>query len=70
MINSTAELEVIYRDGAYVCSACGHEFTLRNSCLRHFYVHTGETTCPICARKLSHKSHLKRHMKNVHNMPM
>ncbi|XP_059479499.1 protein bric-a-brac 2-like isoform X17 [Neocloeon triangulifer] len=69
-LSSTAELHVIYRDGCYVCSACGHEFTLRNSCLRHFYVHTGETTCPICARKLSHKSHLKRHMKNVHNMAM
>ncbi|XP_059479500.1 protein bric-a-brac 2-like isoform X18 [Neocloeon triangulifer] len=62
-------LKVIPKDGRFSCSACGRSYTEKTNCMKHFALHLGTTTCPICFRVLSNEPHLKRHLDTVHRRP-
>ncbi|XP_037078432.1 zinc finger protein 320-like [Pollicipes pollicipes] len=48
------------------CAQCGRHFTAVSSYYHHMAMHRGETTCPVCAKVLSHKGNLKHHIRTVH----
>lgn len=61
-VNADDFLEVIVRGDRFICSACNADFKCRNSCVRHFTVHLGKSSCPICKKSLCHQYALKRHL--------
>ncbi|KAJ8960733.1 hypothetical protein NQ318_020025 [Aromia moschata] len=52
----------------YDCEICGKSYKLKDSLSKHLSVHAGYTTCIICSKVLSRKTHLDRHMIQTHGV--
>ncbi|XP_018577443.1 longitudinals lacking protein, isoforms H/M/V isoform X4 [Anoplophora glabripennis] len=52
----------------YDCEICGKSYKLKDSLSKHLSVHAGYTTCIICSKVLSRKTHLDRHMMQTHGI--
>jgi len=52
----------------FVCEICSREFRKKVTYQRHLDAHKGRTTCPMCRKVFSQYTHLKRHLRSVHNI--
>ncbi|KAJ8980298.1 hypothetical protein NQ317_005218 [Molorchus minor] len=52
----------------YDCEICGKSYKVKDSLTKHLSVHAGYTTCIICSKVLSRKTHLDRHMVQTHGI--
>jgi len=50
------------------CEVCGRQFNAPSTYRNHRALHRGQTTCYLCGRVFSQKSHMTRHMKLVHDI--
>ena len=55
----------------YTCSLCGKGYNTSSGFKSHILAHQGTTfDCPICKCKISTMSHVRRHMKRIHQATM
>ena len=53
----------------FSCTLCGKGYATQSGLNHHRRLHDGKSyTCPVCDVKMSQKSNVKQHMKNVHNV--
>lgn len=50
------------------CDICGAQYKHLSNLSSHRQVHFGKTNCAFCAKVLSRKSHLRRHLFSVHGI--
>jgi C2H2-type zinc finger len=55
--------------GAYECKVCNKQFRTQQTCSKHLSVHLGLATCPVCSTTLCNQQSLRRHIRNVHQLP-
>ncbi|XP_059479498.1 protein bric-a-brac 2-like isoform X16 [Neocloeon triangulifer] len=51
----------------YPCSYCERTYQTKHALGEHMAKHEGKTTCPLCLRVQSTVSHLRNHLRLVHN---
>lgn len=58
----------IDEQGLYQCKICNKSYAKKDSLKKHFAVHANNTTCNICGKMLSRRTHLIRHYLGVHGV--
>lgn len=62
--------ESVTEQQLYECDICGKTYRLKDSLYKHLSVHAGNTTCTVCSKVLSRKTHLERHMLMKHGIAL